>query len=160
MMRMTFFVVAVLVCACSAHAARDPARTATPATSPASANSAPLAAQLDGTQWRFVKVAGVPVPPKVTATLRFEHGQASGKAGCNAYGAAYHIAANGSASFQQALSTKMMCLQPHGVMQVENGIFAAFRATTRVEMHDDDLVLLDAAGKPLATLARASATPR
>ncbi|MGH8144974.1 MAG: META domain-containing protein [Rhodanobacteraceae bacterium] len=159
MLRMTsIFLTAVLLCSCSAHASRDPAPAVALAVP---ANSASTVANLDGTQWRFMKVAGASVPPKVTATLRFANGHASGKAGCNAYGAAYHVAADGSASFQQTLSTKMACLQPSGVMQIENGIFAAFRATARVEMRGgDNLVLLDASGQPLATLARTDTTSR
>lgn len=157
MLRMTsIFFAALLLCGCNAHAARDSAPVTAHA-SPALASSVAIVASLDGTRWRFVKVAGAAVPPKVTATLRFENGRASGKAGCNAYGAAYRIASDGAASFQQALSTKMACLQPSGVMQIENGIFAALRATARVQMRGGNLVLLDAAGNALATLARADA---
>lgn len=152
MLRMTSFVfAALLVCGCSAHAVRDSAASA----APMSASPAPTAANLDGTRWRFVKVSGMAVPPKVTATLRFANGRASGKAGCNAYGAAYQVGADGSASFQQTLSTRMACLQPSGVMQIEHGIFAALHATTKVEMRGGELVLLDAQGNALATLARA-----
>lgn len=110
--------------------------------------------KLDGTQWHFVEVGGVAVPPDVPATLRFRGKHAAGKAGCNAYGASFRVAADGSAGFTQNLSTKMACLQPPGAMQVQRGIFAAFRDTARVKLEHGELVLLDATGKPLARLAR------
>ncbi|MGH8184011.1 MAG: META domain-containing protein, partial [Rhodanobacteraceae bacterium] len=71
----------------AAHAARDPA-PAPPTSADASAGDAALS-QLDGTAWRFVEVAGRPVPAGVHAILRLRHGRASGKAGCNSFGAAW-----------------------------------------------------------------------
>lgn len=114
-------------------------------------------AHLDGTHWRFERVAGARVPAAVTATLRFANGHASGKAGCNAYGAKYEVAANGAAQFQQTLSTKMACLQPKGAMQVEQGIFAAFRQAAKLEWRGGELVMLDARGHALAALTRVDA---
>lgn len=164
--------VALLLTGCSAQAthdaapispARDPAPAAAPAatsTPPPMSTSAPSAttptlAHLDGTSWRFVEVAGAPVPPAVHATLHLRGGHASGKAGCNAFGAAYHIGADGSARFQQALSTRMACPQPPGAMKTEHGVFAAFHATAKVRMQQGQLVLLDADGRVLAELAPA-----
>ncbi|TAN05297.1 MAG: META domain-containing protein [Rhodanobacteraceae bacterium] len=145
-------VVVLAICGCSAHAARDPASTA--ATTRVPAASTTMNANLNGTSWKFVEVAGTPVPPKVTATLSFKDGHASGKAGCNAYGARYTIEADGTAHFQRTLSTKMACLQPAGAMRVERGVFAALQHAVRVEREGAGLTLLDAAGKPLARLLR------
>lgn len=145
-------VLGLLATGCSAQPAQAPAPFP-----PAAAVTDPVASaalhDLDGSAWRFIEVAGARVPADVTATLSLRHGHASGKAGCNAYGAAYHVDADGSTRFTQSLSTKMACLQPAGVMRVERGIFAAFRLTTTVVVRDGVLVLLDAAGKPLAKLA-------
>lgn len=138
---------ALAVTGCAAQAARDPAQASS------SGSSIPNAASLDGSEWRFVELDGVPVPADVKATLRFHGGRAAGKAGCNAYGARYQIAADGAAGFTQTLSTKMACLQPAGAMQVERGVFDAFRNTAKAEISGGELVLLDAAGKPLARLA-------
>ena len=152
---MTVLVLAGLVATgCAAHAARDPAPA--PATSTAGPAAGAVAAvdisNLSGTQWQFVEVAGAAVPPGVPATMRFRGNRVGGKAGCNAYGAAFHVAADGSAGFTQNLSTKMACLQPPGAMEVQRGIFAAFRGTAKVKLEQGKLVLLDAAGKPLAKL--------
>jgi heat shock protein HslJ len=145
---------ALAVAGCNAQAAREPspAQAAPAAAVPTSAPSSADLAGLDGSQWRFVELDGQPVPAGVTATLRLRHGHASGKAGCNAYGARYRVAADGSAEFTQTLSTKMACLQPAGAMHVEQGVFNAFRNTTKVAIVSGELVMLDAAGKPLAKL--------
>jgi heat shock protein HslJ len=65
------------------------------------------------------------------------------------------VAADGSAEFKQTLSTKMACLQPAGAMRAEQGVFNAFRHTAKVEIIGGELVMLNAAGKPLAKLAPA-----
>lgn len=146
---------ALVVTGCAAQAARDPAPVqATSAAAPSSAPSSANLASLDGSEWRFVELNGRPVPAGVNATLRLRGGRAAGKAGCNAYGARYQIDADGNAKFEQTLSTKMACLQPAGVMHVEQGVFNAFRNTAKVAIVDGELVMLDAAGKPLAKLAR------
>jgi heat shock protein HslJ len=108
---------------------------------------------LDGTRWRFVEVGGRPVPAPVTATMRLKDGRASGRAGCNAYGAKYHVDRDGEAGFTQSLSTRMACLKPAGAMQVERGVFDAFRQTAKVAIVNGDLLMLDAAGNLLARLA-------
>ena len=146
---------ALAVAGCNAQAARDPAPVqAASAAAPVSAPSSADLVGLDDSQWRFVELDGQPVPAGVNATLRLRHGHASGKTGCNAYGARYRIAADGSAEFTQTLSTKMACLQPAGAMQVEQGVFNAFRHIAKVEIVNGELVMLDAAGKSLAKLRR------
>jgi heat shock protein HslJ len=143
------------VVGCAAQAARDPAPVQ--ATSPAASSATPPSASLaslDGSEWQFVELNGQPVPAGVKATLRLRGGHAAGKAGCNAYGARYRIAADGRAEFEQTLSTKMACLQPAGVMHVEKGVFNAFRNTAKVAIVDGKLVMLDATGKALAKLQR------
>lgn len=148
-------VAALAVTGCAAQAARDPVPPpAASAAAPSSAPSGASLASLDGSEWRFVELDGQPVPAGVHATLRLRDGRASGKAGCNAYGARYRIAADGSAEFKQTLSTKMACLQPAGAMRVEQGVFNAFRNTVKVAIIGGGLLMLDAAGKPLAKLSR------
>lgn len=147
-MRMTLFslIVVLAMTGCAAQAARDPSAVAAPVTHATSMN-------LDGTAWRFVEVAGTRVPDGVHATLRLHNGHASGKAGCNAYGATYEMATDGSVKFGAAMSTKMACLKPEGAMHVERGVLEALRRATRLERRGGDLVLFDASGKPLAKLA-------
>ncbi len=139
--------VSLAVTGCAAQAARDPAPSSS-AASPASTTHA----DLDGTEWRFVEINGTTVPKGVTATLRLHGSRASGRTGCNAYGASFEAAADGSAKFGQAMSTKMACLKPAGAMDVERGVLDALQHTARIERQGDSLTLLDASGKPLAKL--------
>lgn len=138
---------ALIVCGCSAHAAREPA--AMPAST--ATTSAAGSTGFDG-NWRFAEVAGSPVPTGVTATLRLHAGHASGKAGCNAYGASWASSTSGETSFGAPRSTKMACLTPAGAMQVERGVFDALAHTVRMQREDAGLLLLDATGKALAKL--------
>lgn len=145
---------ALVVTGCAAQAAHDPAPVqAAFAAVPSSATLGPGPASLNGSQWRFVELDGLAVPTGVNATLRLRNGHAAGKAGCNAYGARYQIAADGTATFTQTLSTKMACLQPVGAMRVERGVFNAFRHVAKVAIVNGDLLMLDVDGKPLAKLA-------
>jgi heat shock protein HslJ len=139
---------ALAVTGCAAHAARDPA----PAGSAAAPAAATTQANLDGTEWRFVEVNGAAVPKGVKATLRLHDGRGSGRTGCNAFGASFETAADGSAKFGQVMSTKMACLTPAGAMQVEHDVLDALRHTARIERQGDSLTLLGASGKLLAKL--------
>lgn len=111
------------------------------------------AANLRGTDWRFIEIGGRAVPEDVVATLRLRGNRASGKAGCNSYGASWQVSADGSTRFGETMSTKMACMEPAGAMQVERGVFDAMEKTARLRRDGDDLVMLDASGKPLAKLA-------
>lgn len=142
--------IALVVCGCSARAARVPATAASAPVASAAADQS-----LVGTDWRFVEVAGLPVPAGVTATLHLRPGHASGKAGCNAYGAAWAQNAKGTGTFGAPRSTMMACLTPEGAMQVEHRVFDALERTAKMQVSDGQLMLLDAAGKALAMLAPA-----
>lgn len=113
--------------------------------------------KLDGTQWRFVEVDGAAVPAAIVATIRFRPGHASGRAGCNAFGTEYSLAADGAVSFTRTLSTRMACLEPTGAMQVERGVFAALEHAGRLSIVDGQLVVFGADGRALAKLAAAPA---
>lgn len=147
-MRMLIWMAALLATGCGAQTVRDPAPAGT--ASPVAAGVG--MARLDGTEWRFVKVAGAAVPPAVTATMRIRGGHVSGRAGCNTYGARYRIAADGSFSLSQVLSTKMACLAPAGAMQVEHHIFSTLPDVAKIEVRGGELALLDARGSPVARL--------
>lgn len=114
---------------------------------------APTAPQLAGTQWQFVSVHGRPVSDDVHATLRFDDkGRASGRAGCNGYGASFLAGGDGALHFGQMLSTKMACLQPPGAMDTERGVMDALSHTAHARVQNGEMTLLDVTGAPLATL--------
>ena len=147
-----FAVAAAMLCGCAAQGARGPALASAPAAASSSATGTEMA-KLEGTAWRFVEVVGTPVPNGVHATLHLRDGRASGKAGCNAYGASWEMHADGRAKFGAAMSTKMACLTPAGAMRVERGVLDALQHPVHLRRNGGTLVLLDASGKPLAKLA-------
>lgn len=112
-------------------------------------------AKFQGTEWRFIEIGGTAVPDDVVATLRLRGNLASGKAGCNSYGASWQMAADGGTRFGEMMSTKMACLDPAGAMRVEQGVFNALQKTAWLRPDRSNLVMLDASGKPLAKLAPA-----
>ncbi|MGH8192662.1 MAG: META domain-containing protein [Rhodanobacteraceae bacterium] len=146
-MRTAIFLAALLVTGCSARAMQhDP-----PPVPSARVVSAAMTA-LDGSEWRFVEIRGTAVPPDVSAVMRMRGNRVSGKAGCNTYGARYHLAADGSASFSQVLSTQMACIEPADVMQIGHRIFAILPHVARIERQGGGLEFFDAGGSRLARL--------
>ncbi|HJU07247.1 MAG TPA: META domain-containing protein [Rhodanobacteraceae bacterium] len=126
--------------------------TAAPQATPSSA-VAPTAPQLAGTQWRFVSVQGKSIPDDVHATLRFDDkGRASGRAGCNSYGASFLAGGDGALHFGQMLSTKMACLQPAGAMETERGVMDALSRTAHARVQNGEMTLLDVTGTAVAAL--------
>lgn len=153
-MRAAVLIAVLVVAGCGTQAVREPASAGPPAAAEPVAGT--TMAKLEGTQWRFVEVAGTPVPAAVTATLRIRGGRISGRAGCNSFGAKYLADADGKGSFSQIMSTKMACVEPAGAMDVGHRIFEALPKVSRMDLRDGELALLDAAGKPLARLEPAA----
>lgn len=154
MRRIVFVLLAVIgVAGCSAQPVQSAAQVSTDSSAVTPDAAAP--GDLRGTDWRFVEVEGTAVPNDVVAALRLSGSRASGKAGCNSYGASWQMSTDGGTRFGQIISTKMACLEPAGAMQVERGVFDVLQHAVRLRRHGDNLVLLDASGQPLAKLAPA-----
>lgn len=149
-MRTAALMAVLMAAGCSTQTAHQSASAAAPVSSAPTAGR--TMAKLDGTDWRFVEVAGTQVPTPVTATLRVRGDRVSGRAGCNNFGARYQVGADGHGSFSQVISTKMACLEPPGAMQVEHQIFEVLPRVARMELRDGELALLDSGGAALARL--------
>jgi heat shock protein HslJ len=109
---------------------------------------------LEGTTWRFVEIAGAPLPADARATLAFGAGSAvSGDAGCNRFGGRYEATAAAPA-FTAIGYTKMMCYGRE--MEVELALQSVFGRAYRAEAENGDLRLLAADGSILARLVPAS----
>lgn len=155
MRQIVFVVLAVLgITGCAAR----PAHVQTPIAPESAPSSAAAPESLRGTDWRFVEVERTRVPDGVVATLHLRDGRASGKAGCNSYGASWDVSAEGGIRFGQTMATKMACMTPAGAMQVERGVFDVLTRAVQVRREGENLILLDASGQPLATLVPGSGT--
>lgn len=104
--------------------------------------------------WRFIEVAGTPVPPAVEATIAFAPGGlVSGRSGCNSFTGSY-VQTGAGLSFSGLGSTKMMC-EPE-LMAVELAVQQALAETHSASMADAELVFTNAAGRVMARLTKAA----
>jgi len=108
---------------------------------------------LEGATWRLASVAHADgqlhtVPNGVEATASFANGLVSGSGGCNRYTASYSVDA-GKLTIGLAASTMMACPEPQ--TDVEQAFMAALATTMAYKIEDDQLSLLDAGGRKIAT---------
>lgn len=88
-------------------------------------------------------VAGVPAG--VTLTLTFADGRMAGSAGCNRFTGSY--TQEGTRLTPGSIATtRRMCAEPDGVMQVEQAFVAALEAVRRVDLEGDIVRLRDGEG--------------
>jgi heat shock protein HslJ len=78
-------------------------------------------------------------------------GRASGQSGCNRFSAGYTQSGT-QLQFSQAAGTRMMCVQPEGVMQYEAWMLAALTSVAAWSMDGDVLTLRTATGATALTL--------
>jgi heat shock protein HslJ len=110
MRQVVFVLLAVMgVAGCAAQPVQGAAQDS--AGSHVATADALASANLQGTEWRFIEIGGTAVPDDVVATLRLRGNRASGKAGCNSYGASWQMTADGGTRFGEMMSTKMACLE-------------------------------------------------
>lgn len=95
---------------------------------------------LAGTSWQLDAYRKTRPIEGTTITLSFEEGNASGSAGCNAYGGQYEVKRS-EISFDQLYSTEMYCLDPEGVMQQETDYLGFMAAAERFELREGQLLI-------------------
>jgi heat shock protein HslJ len=100
-------------------------------------------AELEGTSWNLVEIAGQPVVTGSNPSLGFEQGQAGGNGSCNSFGGSYE-AGNGKLTFGPLMSTLMYC---EDVMEQETAYLAALQEAAGYEIKDGILLILDANGQ-------------
>ena len=108
----------------------------------------PLA--LQGTLWQAAGInngRGGVVSTATTrlATARFEDGTISGHAGCNTFNASYEIT-DDRISVGPAMTTRMHCAEPDGIMDQEQEYLAALSRAQVYELTDNALKLRDENG--------------
>lgn len=79
------------------------------------------------------------------ATAQFNDGNVSGHAGCNTFNASYEISAN-RITIGHAMTTRMHCAEPEGIMQQEQEYLQALFRARVYELTDTGLRLLDENG--------------
>jgi len=75
-----------------------------------------------------------------------EEGQLSGSAGCNNYSAAYEVDGE-MINIGPAITTRMACSNPEGIMQQEMEYLAALEMASSYQFEDDRLIFLDSEGR-------------
>lgn len=111
---------------------------------------------LDGTSWLLATLDGQPHLAGVPVTLNFDAGRVSGTDGCNRYSGSYTGSGGRLSVGKDIISTKMAC--PGPVMQQAQVFVAALTGAAAYRGDGQQLTLLDAAGKVLATFTVQSAS--
>ncbi len=114
--------------------------------------------KLHGTYWGLVELNGKPAAPGMGRTqpyimLHREQGTLEGSSGCNGVVGTYIVQQN-ALQFTPSGTTLMMC--PPALMEQEQGMIAALKATSSYKIEGDTLEL--SSGK--AVVARFQAVPK
>ena len=103
---------------------------------------------LTGNLWQVLSynngkeaVVSVIISTELTAVFD-EEGQLSGSAGCNNYSAAFEVDGE-MINIGPAITTRMACSDPEGIMEQEMEYLAALGMASSYQFEDDRLVLLD-----------------
>jgi heat shock protein HslJ len=112
-------IVAVLLAACGGAA-----------TSPA-----PTPPAVEGTTWRATLIRDAAPLVGAEPTIRFEGGQAGGTTGCNSYGGAYRLGADGAFKIDSMIMTEMACDGGRG--NQEGAVIEILTAAGRLEVLSD-----------------------
>ncbi len=110
---------------------------------------------LNGTSWLLAGLNGQAVLPDTRVTLSFENGQIHGTDGCNRYSGSYTQQGAKLSIGKDIVSTKMACAGP--ITQQGMAYIAALKQAATFKLDGQQLSLLDASGKALATLTQQSA---
>ncbi len=114
--------------------------------------------KLHGTYWSLVELNGKPAVPGMGKTqpyirLHREQSRLEGSSGCNGVVGTYLVEQN-ALQFNPSATTMMMCPQP--LMEQEQALIAALKATSSYKIDGDILDLIDGT----AVVARFQAAPK
>ncbi len=105
---------------------------------------------LEGKTWQLTAYA---IPNAITSLIvdtqisaQFDGGSMSGSAGCNTYNAAYTLDGN-KTTFGPAVSTKMFCAEPEGLMQQETDFLSAIATAVTYRVEGRTLTFFNAEGQ-------------
>jgi heat shock protein HslJ len=122
---------------------------------------------LDGTAWTLLSIDGNEDAPDGTAiieieiTLELRAGQVSGSSGCNTFGGMYSANAEGAFTVSELFWTEMGCLDPPGIMELEQQYLDELANVAAYE-HDipnNRLLLFDGEGRTRLIFANQEELP-
>ena len=118
-----------------------------PAVEPTPKGQTPTAAPgLADSEWLLTLLNGEQLRAGSQVTLRFAGGQASGFAGCNAYGGAYREPSGGTLSIGELAVTAQACLEPDGVMEQEAAYIRALREVVAYQIDGEQMEMRNETG--------------
>jgi heat shock protein HslJ len=106
--------------------------------------TSPDGLDLEGTSWRAALVRGVAPLVGAEPTITFDGGQAAGTTGCNTYGGAYHVDADGRFAIEAMIMTEMACDGARGAQ--ETVVTEILGAADRIDVADGHLEISGPAG--------------
>lgn len=107
---------------------------------------------LNQTGWILTNLNDQSVLPEPLVTINFEEDKIAGTDGCNRYQSAYTLNADKISINKNIVSTMMACPEP--VNQQASAYLNALIATTGYKIDAQQLLLLDASGKTLASFTK------
>ncbi|MDD1615978.1 MAG: heat shock protein [Methylococcaceae bacterium NSP1-2] len=109
---------------------------------------------LNHTNWVLAKLNNQSVIPNALITLNFEDGNIAGTDGCNRYHTAYTQNADTLSINKNSASTMMACPEP--ITQQAANYMTALTETAHYKIDGQQLTLLNASGKTLASFTKQS----
>jgi heat shock protein HslJ len=112
------------------------------------------ATPLNNTGWILVSLNGQLVLSDPQVTINFENGKINGTDGCNSYGSSYTVKGSKFNVHQDIVTTMMAC--PNPIMQQAAAYITILTQSASYKIDGQQLTLLDASGKALATFTKQS----
>lgn len=109
---------------------------------------------LSGTEWVLSRINNQDPISEAEVTLSFEDTTAGGNSGCNSYGGDYTTGSDGSLSFGEIVQTLILCMEPEGVMELEEEYINTLRMAASYRVVDDRLEILDGTGSAILEFDR------
>ena len=77
----------------------------------------PSPIDLQGTTWRAIRIDDAAPVVAAEPTIQFDGNQAGGTTGCNSYGGAFELGADGAFKLASMVMTEMACDEPRGAQE-------------------------------------------
>jgi len=108
----------------------------------------PVADRLEGTSWELVFYRKSKVMEGIKVTASFNEGQINGSAGCNSYFGGYQVE-GGKITFGQIANTEMFCVDPEGIMDLEQMYLEWLMDAQTYDFTDEQLMIFRSDGEAL-----------